>query len=70
MENNIDMVEVKWNPEWFTEKRLPQQYWNSMENQKRFLNTLATEYHLSNVVDWNRMTGALIKRKGGYVITC
>lgn len=57
-----------WKREWFP--RIPifgRSYWDSDENSKKFLDSLAMQYNLQDLGDWRRVSVALIKSKGGRV---
>lgn len=57
-----------WKREWFPRiSKYPANYWESPENQRAFLEKIASDYGLKNPNDWNRVTISLIKQRGGKV---
>lgn len=44
---------------------MPPLFWESKENERRFLDEVATKYNLESVSDWRKVTASLIKKCGG-----
>lgn len=58
--------EIKWEREWFEYlPKYPDSYWDSTENQRNFLDSIASEYHIRQSRDWKRVSKTVIKNKGG-----
>lgn len=61
--------ETSWKREWFPNApKYPATYWESSDNQKQFLDSIASQYNLTKVTDWQKISSSLIKSKGGRVI--
>jgi len=58
--------EVKWDRSWFPRlSKYPTNFWNSLENQRNFLDSIANQYHVIQSKDWQRISLSLINNKGG-----
>lgn len=61
--------ETSWKREWFKNIPLyPSTHWKNPNNQKTFLDGLASHYHLKKPEDWKRISISLIRKKGGEVL--
>lgn len=61
-------IETKWKREWFSNRpRLSKEYWNSLENCRKFMNEIANSSNIVSASDWRKVSLALIRNSGGYV---
>ena len=64
----INEIEISWKREWFVNlSKFPHDYWNLIENQRKFLDEIASEYNIKTPNDWKRVSMSLIRKKGGQV---
>lgn len=47
------------------QRQLPSRFWNSMENQKRFMDEIASKLCIKYPSDWGKVTGRRIHELGG-----
>lgn len=62
------LVEINWKQEWF--RNVPKykpNFWNSLENQREFLDNIAKTYHINSANEWKKISSSLICKKGGQV---
>lgn len=60
--------DIEWKREWFTRKhKYGSEYWESQENCRIFLDSVAKENGIATAQDWRRVTSSVIKKKGGMV---
>lgn len=59
-------IEISWKEEWFT-SRYPSNHWNSLDNQRYFLEELAAKYSLDYPESWRKVSSSLIAKNGGKV---
>lgn len=59
-------AETKWKREWFQGlSKYHNKYWETVENQRKFLIEIATKNSISGTRDWKKISTALISRAGG-----
>lgn len=46
-------------------RNLPPGYWDSLENQRSFMDRLAKKLHIGKLEDWYKVTGDTIEKNGG-----
>ncbi len=62
------MKDILWKTEWFENvPKYSHSFWDSIGNQRKFLEELAAKYSISCPSDWRRVTCALIHKNGGMV---
>lgn len=65
-----NLAEVNWKSEWFSHvSKYPRSYWESSENQRKFLEVIAMTHKINEPTDWKRVTTAAIIKSGGSVRT-
>lgn len=63
-----NVLEVKWQLEWFTRVRKTSKgHWENERNQREFLERFATNNKITSPIDWMRVSVSLISRNGGQV---
>lgn len=61
--------EINWKNEWFIyAPKFTKKYWNSLENQRNFLDKIRTQFSITALTDWRRVSLTLIQKKGGKVL--
>lgn len=61
-------TETQWRQEWFVNiPKYDPAYFITLENQRKFLDDIASQYVIKSSVEWKRVTSALIKKHGGNV---
>lgn len=57
-----------WKKDWFSNlPRFRTSHWDSLENCVNFITEIARDSYVNNVVEWKRVTTAMITKKGGLV---
>lgn len=74
LHRNFTMYQdIEWKKDWFLhipqKPPIPKSYWNSMENCREYLDSIARNYNLISSEDWRKVTNSLIVKKGGSVFT-
>lgn len=59
----VTLEDIKWKREWFI--KLPNSYWKSMENRKKFLDEVALKLNINSPKDWGKVTQHLCNELGG-----
>lgn len=64
----LNQIEVSWRPSWFTNiPKYSNTHWNSLENQRNFLEAIAKEYAIDKPADWRKLSITVIYKNGGKV---
>lgn len=60
---------AKWNNEYLVAvSNVPKSYWNSAENQRKFLDEIKNKFHIKEPRDWGKVTVRDIQSAGGISI--
>jgi hypothetical protein len=47
----------------------PRGYWSDKDNQRKFFDQLAIKWNIQNKDDWNKVTGEMVQKEGGYFLS-
>lgn len=60
------MSDVKWDRNWFVHlPKFEKSYWKDINNQRGFLESIASEYGVYGASDWQKVSTSLIRNKQG-----
>jgi hypothetical protein len=58
--------DIEWKEDWFSKnKKVPLNYWKSIENRKNFLEEMKTKFGIKQASDWGNISNLQICKSGG-----
>lgn len=67
--SNILRIDTIWNPDWFKSffRKYPVGHWEDLNNQRKFLESISSQYNISSPSQWHKVSIGFLQKKGGRV---